>query len=127
MIRVSKVPPAIAGTAESQRKIAESLSQIIDKAQPFGVRTATATITVTDEYGIYVCDASAAAMTVNLPEAAAYKGSMFWVKKVDPSANAVLVDGFGSETIDGSITASIGTQYDVALVASDGSGWARLI
>lgn len=123
MIRVSKVPPAIAGTAESQRKIAESLSQIIDKAQPFGIRTATATTTATDEYGIYVCDASASAMTVNLPEAAAYKGSMFWVKKVDPSANVVLVDGYGSETIDGSITFGLVNQYECITVVSTGTEW----
>lgn len=126
MSRVPFVPPAVAVTAETQRKIATSVNQVIEKLQPFGIRTATGTITVSEEYGFYACDASAAAMTVFLPEAGAYKGVMFSIKKTDSSVNAVLVDGNASETIDGSITATLASQYAGVTVISTGSAWLKV-
>jgi hypothetical protein len=68
-------------------------------------------------------DATGAAFTVTLPPAAQYKGLQFIIKKVDASANAVTIDGAGSETIDGAATLDLASQYDSATVISDGTGW----
>jgi hypothetical protein len=56
-------------------------------------------------------DASASTLTVNLPSWATMDNTMYWVKKVDSSANAVVVDPVGSVTVDGSATLSTVTQY----------------
>ena len=74
------------------------------------------------DYTIRV-DASAGAVTVSLPEAAALRGKVLVVKKVDSSANAVTIDPAGSETIDGASTVSISTQYHSYVIQSSGSSW----
>jgi hypothetical protein len=55
--------------------------------------------------------------------AGAYKGVRFYIKKIDSSANAVTIDGNGSETIDGSATQVIVTQNVCLTVVSDGTEW----
>jgi hypothetical protein len=120
---VSKVSPSIAGSPEQQRKVAESLNQVIDKAQPFGVVSVTASVTVTETYADYLCDATAGTITATLPEAAAHKGRRYNVSKIDASANPVIVDGFGSETIVGSITASLVAQWECFTLLSSGTAW----
>lgn len=120
---VRHVPPAVAVTAESQRQIADSLNQLIDKVQPFGVVTATGTLTVSGVYGTYLADASATAMTLFLPPALAHKNREYKIVKVDGTANVVLVDGNASETINGSITIQTATQYAGWTLASDGTKW----
>lgn len=120
---VKKIPPAIAGTAESQRQVAESLNLLIDRVQPFGVVTATGTLTVSETYGTYLANASATAMTLFLPPALAHKNREYKIVKVDATANAVLVDGNASETINGSITIQTATQYAGWTLASDGTKW----
>ncbi len=69
-------------------------------------------------------DATSGAVTLSLLAAAtAGDGFQIAVKKIDNSANAVIIDGNGSETIDGNTTLSLSTQYNVALLTSDGSNW----
>lgn len=126
MSRVPFVSPTVTSTEETQRKIAVSVNQVIEKLQPFGVKSASSTITVTEQFGFYSCDASASAMTVFLPEAGAYKGAQFSIKKIDASANVVLVDGNASETIDGTITTALSSQYAGVTVISTGSAWLKV-
>jgi hypothetical protein len=61
---------------------------------------------------IVLCDATSNAITINLPAASGNTGLTYVIKKIDSSANAVTVDGSGAETIDGSTTAVISSQYD---------------
>ena len=69
-------------------------------------------------------DATSGAVTIALIAAAtAGDGFQIAVKKVDSSGNAVTIDGNASETIDGATTLALSTQYDVALLACDGSNW----
>jgi hypothetical protein len=44
------------------------------------------------------------------------------VKKIGTTA-AVVVDGNGSETIDGATTQTISSQYDAMHIICDGSNW----
>lgn len=68
-------------------------------------------------------DASGGAFTVTLPTAASASGKEVTVKKIDSSGNAVTVDGDGSETIDGALTATLSSQWDSVVVVSNGSNW----
>lgn len=86
-------------------------------------RTGTVTLTATTAVMNY-CDATSAAFTVTLPAANAIGGQVLTLKKVDSSINAVTISRAGSDTIDGSTTYSLLTQYkSVTLVSNGGSVW----
>ncbi|RYD67677.1 MAG: hypothetical protein EOP58_02520 [Sphingomonadales bacterium] len=82
--------------------------------------TATTTATATD-YTIR-CDATSAAITVNLPAAGSCPGRIYVIKKTD-NVNNVTVDPDGAETIDGAATQVLTTQYAVLRIQSNGAGW----
>ena len=66
-------------------------------------------------------DASGGAITITLPAASAAR--QVYIKKTDSSANAVTIDGNGSETIDDSTTRVLSSQYDSVTLVSDASEW----
>jgi hypothetical protein len=68
-------------------------------------------------------DATAGPVTVNLPSAASSVNRVINIKKVDASANTVTVDGNGTETIDGGLTAVLTIQWESITLISDGSQW----
>jgi len=70
-----------------------------------------------------LADATAGAITVNLPAAANNTGRVITVKKIDSSANEVTIDPNGAETLDGATTQSIGVQYTAYTMQCDGSNW----
>ena len=85
--------------------------------------TKTGAYTIVSNDDIVLCNAASASFTVTLPAAADYTGKMFWIKKIDSTANTVTVDGAGSETIDDGTTAVIRNQYEAINVISDGTEW----
>lgn len=72
---------------------------------------------------VLLVDATSGAVTVRLPDAREFPNVFFYVKKVDGSGNAVTVDAFSSDNIEGSGTASLSNQYDSASLISSGSEW----
>ena len=62
------------------------------------------------------------AVTITLPPAAD-RFKEVCIKKIDATANAVMVEGSGSETIDDATTLVMSSQYDAVRIASDGSEW----
>ena len=77
-----------------------------------------------DASGVYfACDATAAAFAATLPPAASVAGRVYYFKKIDVSANAVTVTGNGAETIDGSNTKALSTQYKTIQIFSNGTNW----
>lgn len=92
----------------------------------YPVRSLSATTTAVPGDGLLVCNATGAAFTVFLPQAARCKEKALLLKKTDASANAVLIDANASETIDGSITVSLASQWDGVLLVSDGTQWLRM-
>lgn len=68
-------------------------------------------------------DATGAARTITLPAAAGCTGRIYVIKKTDGGANAVTVDANASETIDGSTTFALATQYKYVSIQSDGTNW----
>lgn len=83
----------------------------------------TANYTATGDETTILCDASGGAFTITLPAAASFTGKHFYVKKTDTSYNAVTIDGNASETIDGSTTTTLNTQYEFVKIVCDGSNW----
>lgn len=85
--------------------------------------TLTASATLTSAQTVVLCDATAGDITVTLPRAEREAGRRYNIKKIDGTGNAVIIDGDGSETVDGELTVIIDTQYDAATIVSDGTEW----
>lgn len=87
-------------------------------------KTANYTVAETDRDKLILVDATSGAITISLLAAAtAGTGFQVAIKKTDSSANAVTIDGNSSETIDGATTLALSSQYDVAVLTCDGTGW----
>lgn len=91
----------------------------------FGLTQAakTASFTADNSTSVYLCDATSGAITVTLPAASGATNRIYHIKKTDSSANAVVVDGSGSETVDGGTTATISAQFESIQIICDGSNW----
>jgi hypothetical protein len=68
-------------------------------------------------------DAGLNPVTLNLPDATANQGKVFYIKKMDSSVNAVTIDPFGAQTIDGLATLALTIQYESFTLVSDGNNW----
>lgn len=91
---------------------------------PTSTKTTTYSILTSDQNKLILCDATGGSFTVNLPAAAtAGSGWKVTVKKIDSTANTVTIDGSGSETIDGSTTYVLASQYQGVTPDSDGTNW----
>jgi hypothetical protein len=88
---------------------------------PLSSKTSAYTAT-TDDHTI-LCNATTAAFTITLPTAVGISGRVYVIKKVDASVNAITVDGNGTETIDGSLTYSLNSQWQSVTIQSDGTNW----
>ena len=87
-------------------------------------KVATYSVLTSDRNKLIVCNATGGSITINLPAAAtAGNGFRIYVKKTDASANAVTLDGSGSQTIDAATTYVLSGQNNFAEVVSDGSNW----
>jgi len=90
-------------------------------------KTTAYTVVMADRNSTILCDATSAAFSITLPAAAtAGNGFIITVKKTDSSANAVTIDGNGSETIDGALTQVLSGQYDNITLISNGTAWFML-
>ena len=108
------------------REISDRVNNIISQYQRTQIKkienkTSNYTLTINDN--TIKCDATAASFTVTLPKANNANGYIFNIKKVDSTTNTITIDGDGSETIDGSLTMIIVSQYDCITVHSDGTQW----
>lgn len=83
----------------------------------------TSGYTLTNSDYSVTCDATSAAFTVTLPTAVGRTGRIYTIKKIDSTAYAVTVDGAATETIDGSLTYSLGYQNESITIQSNGANW----
>jgi hypothetical protein len=75
---------------------------------------------------IYLVTTGASTITATLPTVAsgdASLGRVCTVMKVDSGAGSVTIDGNGSQTINGSATVSLASQYDYRTLVSNGTEW----
>jgi hypothetical protein len=85
--------------------------------------TKTATYTATGSDYFIFCDATAGAMSINLPTAVGSAGKVYVIKKTDATANAVTIDPAGAELVDGAGTLVFSTQYTSYSIVSNNVGW----
>jgi hypothetical protein len=78
---------------------------------------------ITANNATILVDCAAEPLTTLLPGASTVSGQQYKVKKIDSSANAATISTTSSQTIDGSLTYVLATQYKSATVQSDGSNW----
>ncbi|HSE60678.1 MAG TPA: right-handed parallel beta-helix repeat-containing protein [Candidatus Saccharimonadales bacterium] len=84
----------------------------------------TSAYTVAQEIDVVTADATSAAFTVTLPAANVLNGRRVTVVRRNSGANNVTVAAAGSDTINGSATFSLTTQFQFATFVSDGtSAW----
>lgn len=80
-------------------------------------------IVAADENDLLLVDASGAPVTVSLPSIAALPdGFEITVKKIDASANAVIIDPAGTNTIDGAATVTLDVRYDFVTIVLSKTG-----
>jgi hypothetical protein len=79
--------------------------------------------TLNDSHCVVSVDATSGNVTVTLPAASGIAGRQYFIKKVDSSANTVVIDGNASETIDGATTVTISTQWQSYTIVSNGTNW----
>ena len=84
-------------------------------------KTAAYTLTASDS--IVTCDASAGAFTISLPTASGIAGRQYTIKKIDSSANAITIQPYGTETIDGAATYTLSAQWKYVTIVSNGTNW----
>jgi len=87
------------------------------------IETITSSDTLDAGNYVVLVNATSGAVTVTLPAVAANTGRIYYIKKIDSSANAVTIDGNASETIDDSTTRILSSQYDSVTIACDGTEW----
>ena len=74
---------------------------------------------------IYFCASAGGNVTVTLPDATAgdaLLGRVVTIFKVD-AANDVILDGDGSQTINGATTVTMSSQYNYRSIISNGTEW----
>lgn len=88
-----------------------------------GVLTVTGDTTLTASQKVVLCNAASRAIIITLPDASDSVGEPFFIKKIDSSANPVIVKGNGGELVDGGLTAPLTDEDEAITVVSDGSTW----
>lgn len=96
---------------------------VIARHVPLVTATKSATYTVDGSANVYF-NTEGSAYTINLPAAASYKGKVLTFVKVDNAAFGAVLDGSGSENVNGSTTYSMSsTQFRATRIISDGTQW----
>ena len=125
---LAPVPDEWPNAREHRTLLARAIRQLqgLIRRHPVEVVSTATDYTMVDVDSLILVDATVGNRTVTLLTAAGRKGRRVIVKKTDSSANLVIIDPAGAETIDGSSTISL-TQLNAARgMMSDGTNW-RLI
>lgn len=86
-------------------------------------RTVTTSGNVVSGDYLIIADATAGAITMTLPPAALVPGRIYAFKRINSGANAVIVDGYAAETIDGATTHTLTPQWNSVTIMSNGTAW----
>ena len=81
------------------------------------------TFTENDGVRTVFISTAGAQRTVTLPTASLNSNRIITIKKSDNDANSVVVDGTGSDAIDGDLTYELKFENDAITVQSNGSNW----
>ena len=84
-------------------------------------KSAAYTIDIADQ--LILCDGSSGGFTVTLPSVTEKVQDLYVIKATSVAGGHIVVDGNGSETLDGALTKTLSTQYAAIVLAPDGSNW----
>jgi hypothetical protein len=84
----------------------------------FSITTVTGSLTLNNTHNNVNVDATSGSITVYLPTASGLRRE-YTIKKIDSTANNVVIDASGSEVIDGSLTKTLSAQYASATIYAD--------
>ncbi len=70
-----------------------------------------------------LADGTSAAFQITLPTAVGCQGRQYTIKRANSGANNITVGTTASQTIDGTATKTLGSQYAVVTVQSDNANW----
>lgn len=87
------------------------------------ITSITTTTSLNQTYFTVLCDASSGDVTLNLPVVSSAVGRLYNVKKVDSTGNSCILDGNGSETIDGATTKVITIQWQTIQIQANSAAW----
>lgn len=90
---------------------------------PIAINTVSANYSLLSSDCFKEVNAAGGPVVITLPTAASVPGRIFYIKKIDATANLVTLQAFGSETIDGSNTQTTTTQWESFSVISNGTAW----
>lgn len=90
---------------------------------PVAISTKNSNYTVMLSDNVLLADCTTGAVTFTLPTAASSTGRVFNFKKIDVSANAMIIQGNGAEIIDGFNTQQTVVQYESFMLITDGLAW----
>lgn len=113
----------IAGAGLTITQNANDLTIAATGATASNVTTRVADYSPTGANDVILVNCTAQPVNILLPAASTVTGKIFQIKKIDATSNTLIIDGNGSETIDGMLTASTTTQYVSYTIVSDGSNW----
>jgi hypothetical protein len=120
------------GTLTDSIVVCDNVTNVLKKVAPSSITNSLNRVTVTDanytstssDYLIAYISITAG-RTVNLPAASSMTNKTLIIKDESGSAGPhnITIDGFGSESIDGSATKSISTNFGTMTIYSNGSSW----
>lgn len=90
---------------------------------PISIGTKTSNYTVLNTDCFLRADCTLSNITFTLPPAASVTGRIFYIKKIDVTANTLMIAANGAETIDGSNTQTLTSQYQSISIISNGTSW----
>lgn len=105
---------------DSYDRLAQRLNEL--DGDTITITTTAHTVDDNDKVILVDDDTAGSTVTITLPPAASNHGFIYHIKKLGTTAN-VVVDGDGSETIDGGTTATLTAQYESIMIVSDASSW----
>ena len=90
-----------------------------------GIRSTTSSVILGSNDQVILVDATSAIRTITLPSSVGITGILYTVKdwKGNCSTHNITIATTSSQTIDGSSTIVMSTNYQVVRVVSDGSNW----
>jgi hypothetical protein len=110
-------------TGAADTAVASAMQTAVDALGDFGASVSTNTVTVTNASNGVTTDASNDSIVLTLPTAVGIEGKKFNIVKTDDSDTNFLIDGDGSETVDGSTTLDMRLTSRSAVIESDNVGW----
>ena len=106
-------------------KVYDSTYIAVDKMGSYlkEVRTITSAYTAKGSDVVIQADGTSGAFTISFSSASNLRCKVYTVVKIDSSGNAITLDPAGAETINGSATRALSSQWDKVTIISDGTNW----